>query len=58
MLRHTGGRVDASVASKIQIFRTSFGTRLCFDFPISVDSTTEQVAPNSMKIDVLAKFDV
>ena len=35
-----------------------FRTRLCSDFPISVNSTTEQVAPNSTKIDVLAKFDV
>ena len=58
VLMHTGARVDASVASKILIFRTSFGTRLCSDFPISVNSTTEPVAPNSTKIDVLAKFDV
>ena len=58
VLLHTGTRVDAPVASKILIFRISFGTRLCSDFPISVDSTTEQVAPNSTKIDVLAKFDV
>jgi hypothetical protein len=58
VLMHTGARVDASVASKILIFRVSFGTRLCSDFPISVNSMTEQVAPNSMKIDVLAKFDV
>ena len=53
-----GGRVDAPVASKNLIFRTSFGTRLCSDFPISVNSTTEQGAPNSTKIDVLAKFEV
>ena len=58
VLMHTGTRVDAPVASKILIFRISFGTRLCSDFPISVDSTTEQVAPNSTKIDVLAKFEV
>ena len=58
VLLHTGTRVDASVASKILIFRVSFRTRLCSDFPISVNSMTEQVAPNSMKIDVLAKFDV
>ena len=55
---HTGARVDAFVASKILIFRVSFGTRLFSDFPILVNSTTEQVAPNSTKIDVLAKFDV
>ena len=58
VLMHTGARVDASVASKILIFRVSFRTRLCSDFPISVNSMTEQVAPNLMKIDVLAKFDV
>ena len=58
VLIHTGARVDASVTLKILIFRVSFGTRLCSDFLISVNSTTEQVAPNSTKIDVLAKFDV
>ena len=58
VLMHTGTRVDAPVASKILMFRISFGTRLCSDFPISVNSTTEQVAPNSTKIDVLAKFEV
>ena len=58
VLMHTGTRVDASVASKIMIFRIFFRTRLCSDFPISVNSTTEQVAPNSTKIYVLAKFDV
>ena len=58
VLMHMGARVDAPVGSKILIFRISFGTRLCSDFPISVDSTTEQVAPNSTKTDVIDKFDV
>ena len=57
MLINTGPRVDVSVASHNSDFCTSFA-RLCSDFPISVNSTTEQVALNSTKIDVLAKFDV
>ena len=57
VLINTGARVDVSVASHILIFALLL-PRLCSDFLISVNSTTEQVAPNSTKIDVLAKFDV
>ena len=51
MLQHTGARVDASVASKILIFALPL-EHVCV--PISVDSSTEQVAPSPKKIDVLA----
>ena len=51
VLQHTGARVDASVASKILIFALPLEP-VCV--PISVDSSTEQVAPNPKKIDVLA----
>ena len=50
VLMHTGARVDASVASKILIFALPLEPGCV---PISVDSSTEQVAPNPKKIDVL-----
>src|ERR1044072_7232750 len=36
VLHNTGTRVAASVALKFLIFRTSFRTRLCSDYPISM----------------------
>ena len=55
VLQHTGARVDASVASKILIFRTSFGTRLCSDFGRFVDGASCSESKENWRASVIRR---